>query len=334
MGKTTYVKHLAYKLATEFDKYGYVPLFVRLREWTEEEIKNGTVALPFGKTVKKALEEINSADARPLLILDGLDEFEGDYTTIYNWIQKLHENHRELKVILTTRLNAGVPEKLHIMRYVRPLGFSKEQIKEFFEKYGVNICLDKLMWHIDEVDLRKPLFCWMIAVSSARAGNPEMLILEDDDADKRRAFFYYTVTPLLLRGKHLWEVNKGIDFYKNEKEFLRLATAYINFMRYFEKPETYSGLMEWIKNFEIEWGDNPSLEPFITSYFRLHETIKGKIVEFIHQSFQDYFLAEYYYENIGNGKYWRLNVGVLNEKTIKFLRGLPQSQGTKKHSKN
>ena len=322
MGKTTYVKHLAHALADEFDRYGYVPLFVRLREWTEEEIKNGTVGLPIGKTVKEALEGITSAGARPLLILDGLDEFSGDYSVIYNWIQKLHGEHENLKVIVTTRLNAGIPEKLHIKSYVRPLGFSEEQVEEFFEKYGVNVNLDKLRKHIYGTDLSKPLFCWMIAVSSVRAGNPEMLILEDDDPNKRRAFFYYTVTHLLLRGKHLREVGKGLSLYEKEKEFLRLAAAYMNFMKYLERPETYEGLVKWIENFGMDLKEESSLEPFITSYFRLHETIKGKIVEFIHQSFQDYFLAEYYYENIVNGKYWRLNVGVPSRETLDFLEGL------------
>lgn len=322
MGKTTYVKHLAHTLAKEFDRYGYVPLFVRLREWTEEEIKNGTVGLSLGKTVKEALEEIASAGAKPLLILDGLDEFGGDYSAIYNWIQKLHEEHKNLKVIVTTRLNAGIPEKLHIKSYVRPLGFSEEQVEEFFKRYGVNINLDELRKHIYKIDLSKPLFCWMIAVSSVRAGNPEMLILEDDDPNKRRAFFYYTVTHLLLRGKHLREVSKGLSLYEREKEFLRLVAAYMNFMKYLEKPETYEGLVEGIGNFGMDLKEESSLEPFITSYFRLHETIKGKIVEFIHQSFQDYFLAEYYYENIINGKYWRLNVGVPSRETLHFLEGL------------
>ena len=322
MGKTTYVKHLAHKLAKEFDRYGYVPLFVRLGEWTEEEIKNGTVGLSIGKTVKKALEEIASAGARPLLILDGLDEFSGDYSAIYNWIQKLHGNHEDLKVIVTTRLNAGIPEKLHIKSYVQPLGFSEEQVNEFFKKYGVNINLDKLKRHIDKRDLNKPLFCWMIAVSSVQAGNPEMLILDDNDPHKRRAFFYYTVTHLLLRGKHLREIGKGLSLYEREKEFLRLAAAYINFMNHLGKSKTYEGLVRWIENFDANLREESSLGPFITSYFRLHETIKGKIVEFIHQSFQDYFLAEYYYENIVNGKYWRLNVGVPSRETLNFLEGL------------
>jgi len=66
-------------------------------------------------------------------------------------------------------------------------------------------------------------------------------------------------------------------------------------------------------------------EPLITSYFhRSTNGIGSQKIEFIHKSFQEYLLAEYYYECIKEGKAHWLNVGIPSEETMSFLKGLVQ----------
>ena len=334
-GKTTYVKHLAYMLANEFDRYKYVPIFIRLKEWTEEEVKNNAVAASNGELISTVLSQVIQSDATPLLILDGLDEFSGGARSIYNWITSLYKDYQEMKVVITTRLKAGIPEDLHFKKYVRLLGFRDDQIEEFFKKYGFDdIDLSKVRdFGLSDEDLRKPLFCWMIGNASSQLENFDRLFLEGESENKKTAFFYYVLTHLLLKGKHIHMANKeDYPLYRKEKEFLRLAAAFMNLKNYLKEPITYDELVNWVKtldadlNLDIDMHDKDSknklIEPFLTSYFYLHQTIKGKTIEFIHQSFQDYFLAEYYYENIREGRVEMLNVGIPNEATINFLKGL------------
>ena len=50
--------------------------------------------------------------------------------------------------------------------------------------------------------------------------------------------------------------------------------------------------------------------------------IKGIKIEFIHTSFKDYLLAEYYIESILENKIYKLNIGTPSEESILFVSGL------------
>jgi hypothetical protein len=63
------------------------------------------------------------------------------------------------------------------------------------------------------------------------------------------------------------------------------------------------------------------LKPILTSYFRLQ--LGGKrpspIIDFIHKTFKEYLLAEYYIESLLNHKPYRLNIGTPSKETVDFL---------------
>ena len=85
-------------------------------------------------------------------------------------------------------------------------------------------------------------------------------------------------------------------------------------------------VIEGLKNYDISFEEETLkdvLDPILTSYFYL-QRIKATdmYVDFIHKTFREYFLAEYYLESILNNKEHYLNVGIPSPETISFLDGL------------
>ncbi|MFZ0512290.1 MAG: hypothetical protein WAM14_11840 [Candidatus Nitrosopolaris sp.] len=81
-------------------------------------------------------------------------------------------------------------------------------------------------------------------------------------------------------------------------------------------------VIEGLKYYDISY-DEATLKPILTSYFYLQSTtVLDMSMDFIHKSFREYFLAEYYLESILNDKRHYLNVGLPSRETILFLDGL------------
>jgi hypothetical protein len=65
-----------------------------------------------------------------------------------------------------------------------------------------------------------------------------------------------------------------------------------------------------------------ALEPIISSYFYLTSPEPRARIDFIHSSFKEYLLAEYYIESLLLDKPYRLNVGMPSSETMTFLNRL------------
>ena len=65
-----------------------------------------------------------------------------------------------------------------------------------------------------------------------------------------------------------------------------------------------------------------AVHTILTSYFKLNNRNNKHSIDFLHKSFQEYLLAEYYIESILQGKGYRLNVGKPSSVTIDFLSSL------------
>lgn len=64
------------------------------------------------------------------------------------------------------------------------------------------------------------------------------------------------------------------------------------------------------------------LAPILSSYFHLTSSAPYAKIDFIHESFKEYLLAEYYIKSLLLDKPYRLHVGIPSEETVLFLDGL------------
>jgi hypothetical protein len=104
-----------------------------------------------------------------------LDEYEGNITDLTNEFAIRHKQLRNLKQIITTRLEEGFEKMFGIQKYVRLIPFDRGQVDEFFSASKYNIpdvkyqTLEKYGLQ-DEKERVKPLFCWMFGVIYLKSG--------------------------------------------------------------------------------------------------------------------------------------------------------------------
>src|SRR5215467_6339650 len=140
IGKTSLAKYLTSVIATNYledpdNEYNYIPIFVPLKgKLTNiDEDQNS-----LDDKIRWIAGEGEGKQKKILIICDGLDEYgEDELEDILVYFHDKRNDFPNIKVIITTRLKAGLPQKLHISSYIRLLPFNKEQVTRFFEKYGL-----------------------------------------------------------------------------------------------------------------------------------------------------------------------------------------------------
>jgi len=326
-GKTSYARYITHLYANRCLSNGsdYFPILVKLRSGLNNVY--GTHGLDYVLNI--VTNDGQNKDRKILLILDGLDEYKGEIRELIERINSYQGEYRNMKVIITTRLKEGYANELNIENYVRLLPLSKKQVDHLFKKYNPNLdltfnrCINE--YHLNEEIIRNPLFCWMLAYMHTNQ-NVKLEFKKDWSKDMIRTLLYHSFIHSILLGKYVEEVRslEEKDIKKRiaeEKRLLRLTAALVNLYGEISKSELRDKLSRLGVN-ESYLNDLFSregfLEYFLTSYFYMQE----ERIEFIHDSFKEYCLAEYYYESIKEGKWWRLNVGMPSEETIDFLKGL------------
>jgi len=98
-----------------------------------------------------------------LVIFDGLDEYE-DVQSEVDYIYNEHDEFGNMKFVMTTRMEAGLPAKLQINHYVRLLPFSEAQLEKFLRSYGLSFTYDILKLGLNKEEIKKLLVCWMFAM--------------------------------------------------------------------------------------------------------------------------------------------------------------------------
>jgi len=320
LGKTSFVQYLANKLAnlclSNESECSYFPIVVKLSE--VEDIKNYFVYNQ--ENLDHFIQNIIENESRNvLLILDGLDEYKSEIKDLFNYITELHNKYEKVKVIVTSRL-VDVPRD-YIEEYVRLMPLIEGEVNEFFKKYGVKLNYKKCEeLGLSRAEITKPLFCWILGMISL--DHPYELTLNPKwSSGMKRSLLYYVFIHSLIKGKHKKEMDKFKEYYYVEKELLRYTAAIKNLYKELDEEKLKSKLAKMYKK-ETEHLEE-YLEPLITSYFyRSSQEIVSKKIEFIHKSFEEYLLAEYYYESIRDGKMYRLNAGEPSIETMEFLKGL------------
>jgi hypothetical protein len=216
-----------------------------------------------------------------------------------------------------------IPQEYIRDGYVRLMPFDSDQVNEFFRKYGVDLNYWKCReLGLDYEEISKPLFLWILGMIVSDPSY-KLEFKPEWPSHMKKSLLYYVFIHSLLKGKHKKEMNKFKELYYKEKELLRYTAAIKNMFEDLDEEKLKSNLKKIYRK------DPEHLEhylaPLITSYFyRSSPDIAPvpKKIEFIHKSFQEYLLAEYYYENIKDGKMHRLNVGEPGVETMEFLKGL------------
>jgi len=316
-GKTTTMQNINQKFLNKWieakdenKNNEYLPIFVPLKLRDSYRI----LREPF----EKFIEKYSNHFQKILLILDGLDEYKQDKDKLFEMINNLGSNHPGLRTIITTRLDTNLPvEQKSMVKYIRLLPFEKQDVDKFLFKDDLTYEKLKHMG-LNEDEITKPLFCKMIRKIKVK-------LKENIHSGKsiHRGLLYrqFIHSRLLMR-----ELNSDDDEgdQKEEKQLLRKIAALKSiYSPYLKRDE----LNEKLEIFE----DNPNseqvkklVEKILTTYFH-HPTQKSTkifLVDFLHKSFQEYLVAEFYLEAILSGKKEWLNIGGVTKETIEFLKDL------------
>jgi len=228
-------------------------------------------------------------------------------------------------------MEPGLPQKLQIKEYVRLLQFDTKQVEAFLNNYGIDYRLDEIAkeFGLEEQEIKKPLFCWMFSMIYSKSKDHIQYL-------KNRSLLYHEFIHSVIRGKHIEEA-KEYDFkkyYIKEKKIMRKIAA---LKQIYLDDLTKKILIERIKEFglEINDDDNGILNPILNSYFysKIADSSEEETIDFVHDSFREYLLAEYYIESILDNKIFRLNARLPTMETINFLDGIINLLLEKKDSK-
>src|SRR5215813_3161152 len=116
IGKTSLAKYLTSVIATNYlggpdNEYNYIPIFVPLKgKLTNiDEDQNS-----LDDKLRWIAGEGEGKKKKMLIICDGLDEYGEDESKLKDILGEKHKDLPNIKVIITTRLEAGLPQKLDI----------------------------------------------------------------------------------------------------------------------------------------------------------------------------------------------------------------------------
>jgi hypothetical protein len=213
-GKTSFAKYATRDIITKNllgqskEEGTWIPIYIPLNQNIHSIYREGVdIVQDLNEIIKPDKENV-------LLICDGIDEYP-DPNDIVSLKDRLLKIGRELdpgtsisqlKIIFTTRLEAGLPDKLGIRKFIRLLPFTSDQVTEFFANYGHTDLTfedirkyglqEKKSYSYSE-ELLKPLFCWMFAISFR-----DLQITKDVDVGIARFILYSTFIHSILEGRY------------------------------------------------------------------------------------------------------------------------------------
>jgi hypothetical protein len=261
-----------------------------------------------------------------LLLLDGLDEYRQDLNYLINdLIGTKFGDYREMKIIVTTRLNAGFPDILGIRegKYLRLLPLTKEQVNLFFKNLGLDLDYDKaLTLGLKEQDITKPLLALLFSEVFSE-DNPHLSVIKDpkthtsNNLSKALIYFYF------IRRIFQGSIANGKEKHSVVKE--KVILRKIALMKQVYKQDLTDKKLEKVQEAFGIIIDSSQIQklfnPIIESYFFTGS--EEEAIDFVHEYFKEYLLAENYLEVLLKGETpsW-MNAGLPSEATIDFLEGL------------
>ena len=326
IGKTVLSQSTVSEYASKYknSQSNWIPILVTLRYGTDK------VYLQYNLNDMLGLICDGIDDHNIFLVLDGLDEYPNDPKDLLSEILKYQRKYPRLKkIIATSRLESRPPLNL-FDRHIRLLPFSDSQVNQFFTKYLGNnkytyASLDAMGLQANEIT--NPLFCWMMAYSDLK-NQLDLKFNKTWSSNMQKTLLYMSFIKNLLHGKFFDEEKKHDEnwdrHYSSEKTFLRKIAA-IKSMHLLKLDKKI--LIQELSKYQTDSYDQKKiverLRPILSSYFSVkRDFYQDELIEFLHRSFHEYLLAEYYIECILENNLFRLNVGTPSNATIVFLDGL------------
>ncbi len=335
IGKTSLGRMIAAKYARNFpDNNDYLPVFVSIKEG--HGLNNVYEELNLDELLDEIIN-LRGADEEAkrrkiLLILDGLDEYSDNDEEIKKFVnekikKEYFSTYPNLKCIVTTRLTIGMPSNLGLPEfgtYVRLLPFNQDQVDDFLTRYDVKLtygdAISKLGLRKEEIT--KPLFAWMLAMTYTNS-DLRLEFKEEWRNHMRGSLIYMLFFHHIINGKYKSTLSAitWTKLYKDEKKILRKIAALRQI-----NPEgqglSKSKIEDDLKKFEEQF-DLSNLKYVLQSYFYFSRTVQNQIeFDFVHRTFKEYLLAEYYIESLLEDKRYRLNTKMPSQETMYFVNGL------------
>lgn len=324
-GKTSLCYKLIYDVLTKSNGLPDRPLFfIKIRDLHAKDFVNDTF-----NTLKKAVQQnINFESDKCLLVLDGLDEAymsggltDNDLKNLYERLNKTSRNNKDLKIILTSRLNyldindPSLEGSLVIKIEVLETQQIQEYINKFAQFYPDNHLVKKIdeiledykFKHIREL-LEQPVLMYFIALSNIN--------IEENDS---KAKIYNKIFDSLA--KRSWDKNGQLkyirsDLQTNDKKYNKYLRQYIRSIAFeiYQSPHLHITVkqllsLEATKNFMERCFNDSMIDDadaikdiskylLISFYFQSSTSNQDgdSAIEFFHNSLWEYLTAEFIWE--------------------------------------
>jgi uncharacterized protein YjbI with pentapeptide repeats len=293
----------------------YIPIVADLKQGFNNVYHDESL-----KSLLQRIAPVNNSEEmykRILVILDGLDEYDGAKLNADNGdLQTYHREYPNMKFIIITNLKYGLLSRhqLNAGNYIRLLPFTKKQVNKFFKKYGTGLTYNYCQKLGLQQEITRPLFAWIISFVIANSIQvheiPNIMkeLVKGWTVDMIKSFVYMLFFHYTLRGKNS---EKREERYSKEKKALRRVAALKQvYNEYLTEQHVKSELINFVDS-EI-----------VDSLTKLYFYVNDNKINFKHESFKYYLLAESYIQNILEDKVYRLNTGKPTRDTILFLKGL------------
>ncbi len=314
-GKTTFLKYLSMHSATELGKE-LIPIFISLKAWADEEDNADlidVVTREFIRCVPEPTQLVQEllVQGRCLILLDGFDEVvEAESNRIYRSINTFIEQFSKNRFVLTCRSGAS-DYTFEYFTEVEMTHFDENQVMLFVQKWFESC---------QEPKLKEKFLAQLEKNSSIKelTNSPLLLtmlclVFEDNyDLPKNRYLLFDEAVNILLRK---WDASRRIDrslinklnLPYRRKIHLIGKLAYEAFNQeppkyFWYKSELEDSIQNYIKNIpemahETLLNESLGVLKTIEANHGLLAQQAKDVYSFSHQSFREYFVANYVVEN-------------------------------------
>ncbi len=355
-GKSTLSKYLFRQLVDNYLNdsmrgQNFIPIYLDLSKGLSNTYLDYTFKQLLENTIKPQSENL-------IIIADALDEYGDNKRVLLEELDAVMSDYSALsegitsarivtyKKIITTRPLLNLPQELEdkgivpIRKFVRVLPFTEEETEQYFQKYFENSEFANHTaggfyknlefeyfsnMYLKEDLFRKPLFCWIFAVTFHNSENNRLFVSMPGRITE--ALMYSLFIHTILKGKHDDMDQHSIYYEKwilRKLALLKSVSPNISLdqmlkcLQDFALNEDSEDLKKYLTDSNLDLKNK--IKPIIDSYFKSGQN--NESIEFLHQSFQEYLLAEYYIECVLMDKRDRLRMPIPSEVTVNFFESL------------